>query len=873
MAYTQNQNTNLFRDVRTLLLCKIQKNYAKHYDTLYAPPAVKSRSFMTIGGFDAVNIYPTMPEPISTQPGWSQLIYQDKEAIIQNMNEDISYHPIHLVTYSKSVKSFWNSDTSKYPYFVLTFVYGIDKNKYVSENPENIEHLDQSTSVHERRLQNYLLQKALDNDKVIYAVYHAVNLCDLVIVWYTSDIQYTLNAVASIEEDGIARKTFTTIGLSLDGNTISPSSNAIPDDKSCPFILRISGKIRDYSKFIDIYSRLTLLEGLGLNLNAPHGSDAYATYGENDFCIDTKPVNTKLLTTLFEFWLSAAEEWSDACWEIHTDILCRKNFDPTKNYPKANPISDILVNQYKKYHSAFSTTIKKYPWASTLLELLCVYVNIDRNPVLHGPGYLVHGCLSIANSYFCGEVPDFEKNSQNLEQLLHDSQETIERFIRNWSQLTDQVTRIDDVILHGLGNIVAINNTLPEFIMDCYHSLMHELVDLLVHFDHFDNRLDGINFEYDFLFVPELNQRMRISKMFNTKGNYQSNSAKRQIWPAKQAYLMEFPTKYIYYPKSFFVQLAHECFHCFGDSLRLRSIRADNMVCYVAAHFMSALGFEDAVYEPLFSEIANKLAITDDDISGEFYLDEVTRHLYIKVQQLASKSGLSEIYHSANKFFYLYADDSLEKWITLERHFMNPSQTAISLSDIVFSCNHYFKECYADAMAIFFLGLSANEYASLFVDEFSSQNCLTTSEDSDTEYSSNGYMVAQRIAIVLASCEKSGMFTQEQCRNALDEVYRVQFHEIYSATISCFETLCDENAVMPEGKWYHPTLALCYVVDYISKTIENIKHHKLQNQISREMEQFSNHFRSIIQQENLFGREFYEVIDKGHNVVKQVTTS
>lgn len=826
---------------------------------------------MTMGGFDAVNIYPTMPERICNQPGWAQHIYQDKETIIQEMDENISYHPIHLVTYSNIAKSFWDVNTSQYPYFVITFVYGIDRSKFIEEDPSDVEYLNQSTSIHERRLQNYLLQKKLNKDKVIYAVYHAVNLCDLVILWYTSDIAYTLKAVSSLEEDGIARKTFTTIGFSLNNNTIIPRSNEVLEDNSFPFVLRISGKIRDHSKFVNIYSHLLSLEELGLKSKSPDGN-AFSTYGENDFSIDTDVVNTKSLIRLFEFWLSYAEEWSAACWEIHTDILCKKNFNFNTPYPDAHRISDVLVNQYRKYRNAFSTTLSKYPWASTLLELLCVYVNIDRNPVLHGPGYLVHGCLSIANSYFCGEVPDFEQGSQNLEHLLHDSQETIERFIRNWSQLTDQVTRIDDVILHGLGNIVAINNTLPEFIMDCYHSLMHELVDLLVEYDRHDNRIDGIDFEYDFLFVPELNQRMRISKMFNTKEKYHSNANNVQVWPAKQAYLMEFPTRYIYYPKSFFVQLAHECFHCFGDSLRLRSERADNMACYVAAHFMSALGFESAAYKPLFSEIARKLAITDTDIKGEFYLEEVRRQLNIKAQKLASKEGLSEIYHSANKYFYLYADDSIEKWTALEKHFMITCQTSISLSEIVYTCSYYFKECYADSMSIAFLGLSAIEYVSLFIDELPSQDEIGVSEDSIDEYTNNCIKIAQRIAIVLTASVESGVFTHSECSNALDIIFRVQHQQIYDASILCFDMLCDENAVIPDVRWFTPTLALCYVVDYIREALENLKNHKLRIQISEKKEEFLKHFQSIVQSENLFGYEFYEVIDKGHDMVKKATT-
>lgn len=850
------------RDVRTLLLCKIQKDFTAHYKNLYAPKGSQKLSFMTMGGFDAVSIYPTLSKRKANSPGWAEYIYEDKVNIISAMDENISYHPIHLVTYCDTINSLWTAPKEQFPFLAVTFVYGIDKQRSTYEAPANRAKLDQSTSIHERLLQNYLLQKGINDNKTKYAVYHAVNLSDLIILWFTSDISYTLRVIAAIEQEGIARKTFTSVGFPLDGDKLYRDYK-IPSESTPPFNLRISGTIKDYPKFLDAYSALTTQFGAG-QYAAYFSNPLFSTFGEDDFSVDTDPVNTSFLVDLFEYWLENAEHWGDACWEIHTDIMCQKDTDSRNSYLSHSGVNDILTGEYRKYRKAFDSHLCNYPWASKLLELLGVYLNIDRNPVLHGPGYLVHGCIRIANAYFCGEISGFPKNSDSLTVLLHDSQDSIERFVRNWSQLTDQVTRIDDVILHGMGNIVAINNTLPEFIVDCYHALMHDFVDILVSFDQRDHRMDGIHFEYDFLFVPELNQRMRISKMFDTEGKHPTTMYKGSVWPEKQAYLMEFPTKYIYQPKTFFLQLVHECLHCFGDTLRLRILRADNMACFVAAHFMIALGFDEPVYTPLFSALASQLAM--DENSEELYLEVVIQKLSDKALWLASREGLKEIYHTANSLYYLYSTDSVQNWTNLDRFYIRKDGYNISLGYIMDSCKYYFKECYADAMSIAFLNLSPQEYFSLFLDELPAPEKLEAAKKADDEFYSNIYVIIQRIALVLAACIETNFFSEDACKQALQDVFAADYPSVCYDVIKVIDSLINEASLMPAGKWYQPSLALFYVSDYIVSTLQNFQF-QMQQFSSEQFKKFSRRFQSIILEENLFGLEFYEVIQSGHDRV------
>lgn len=864
MSNSTKETSGDCRDVRTLLLCKIKGQYKDKYSNLYAPQNGKARAYITMGGFDAVNIYPTMDESECSKPGWAEQIYKDKENIIGAMDENISYHPIHLVSYSKNAKDFWADKKNNLPFLVVTFVYGIDKNKSLAEDSKVIPHLNTTTSTYERRLLNYLLEKNIDSNKASYVIYHAVNLSDLVLLWFTSDISYVLATVAQIEEEGIARKTYSSIGMPICDNQLATNVNDVGEE----YRLRISGSIRDYSKFTNLYSMLTSSQGeFGLSRVMPF-ADTYFICGESDFSILTQPVKNTFLVNLFEFWLKYSEDWREACWEIHTDVLLPKNYSTVDGKAPSSPISDVLTNEYIKFRKLYEDGLKEYKWASTFYELLSVYVNIDRHPVLHGPGYLVRGCLHIANLYFNGEVTDFSRDSYAWKELMLESQGNIERFVRNWSQLTDQVTRIDDVLLHGLGNVTAIHNTLPEFIVDCYYSLMHQLVDILILCDEHNERANKGEFEYDFLFVPELSQRMRISKMFKTSRKFHKNKANRKIWPNKQAYLVEFPTQYIYNPKMFFLQLAHECFHCFGDTLRIRRMRANCMSFYLAAHFVAGLKLDNSQNTFLLESIVGKLHISEDEIQGEYYLEDVASILSAKLYKLANRNSMYEICENSSNYYGLYDDTRIETWIALENHFFVSSPEVFSLNAILTTCSYYFKECYADAMTVAFLGLNATEYLSLFKDEFDHELALEQNNTDRIDPDGNFCKIAQRIAVVLTACCTMGFLDEKECEDAIRNAFYEYIPQILDVQLSVFEALNYKRSLKQDEKWFSPVFALMYVVEYIEEALIIMRNEIEKPYLRNSLDGFRKNFDSIVRNENLFGKEFYAVMDINHNKIR-----
>lgn len=843
------------RDVRTLLLCKIKKDFANYYHKIYAPENVVPKTYMTLGGFEAINVYQTMPDSDSGRPGWVRKIYKDKVDIIDAMDENISYHPIHLISYAESAPEFWETQKEKFPFFVVTFVYGVDGKKDFEEGEENTPELDCTTSRHERILVNFLQKKAGGVD--VYAVYHAVNLSDLVIVWFTSDIAATLNKITGIEKTGVSRKTYSMVGLPLQDGTIpSYVGNAAKKDPKS-LHLRVGGAIRDYTALLNNLEKKSLPDIL-------RNAERFSTFGEKDFSLICKPTSDAGLVELFQYWLKPTEDWEKACWTVNTDIWI-KSLPPEGPIQGAGGIDVALEDMYRKYRGIYKEKLKDFKWSSVFLELLSVYVNIDKNPVLHGPGYLVEDSVQIALAYFSGEVPGYESDSPSWRKLMDDSQINIERFVRDWGQLTDQVTRIDDVLLHGLGDFLAIHNTLPEFVMDCYHSLMHSMVDLLVCCDARVGCVNLKEFMYDFFFVPRLNQRARISEVFKTSLASCPESEIDKVWPNKQVYIMEFPAPYIFSPKIFFHQLAHECFHCFGDVLRRRKRRANGMAFFLASCFAFEIGCSGSDNTELIMTLGKRLVVTEEEVGNKFYLTKVVAALEKKLRTLVNRNSIRQVYNEAGQPYYLYDEQRIDKWIEQEQAYTCPQDKQVSFRLIIRVCAFLFKECYADAMMVTLLEMRPENYIALFQDEF--KNELLKYKDSakkidELDKHGNFCKSIQRIAVVLAACCAEGVLTKADCIQAVSAAFEAEAVVIYETIVRVFHALCEENVAMPDTKWFFPAVALAQVRDYLRNTVSALRQEICAPALAGQVERFHKAYEDIIVQENLFGNKFYEAIEQ-----------
>lgn len=880
------------KKIKTLLLCKInpdrvakddQLNYSQAYKSIYSPPG--ARKFITIGSFDALCIYEPLRE--FTGEKWFYKLYEDKQDVISAMNDKISYHPIHLVANSEDGDD--SEFIKKAKFCMATLVYGMNTSTKI-EQEEGSE-----VSSYEQIIKQHLKKQKIDTKKIQYEIYNAINICDVVILWYTNELRLGLDTALTVSQSGIARKTFTITGIAMDeeGKIAEKTYKSLGDDKSV-FPVRIQGSVRNLKIHNDLIG--SILDSLGLKKRK--GYQVYSTFGSEDFSLILPRLSRDGFEKLLRFLLEPenGDVMSKACWDIHTEILfdnpaSPENQEEIKLEGNLSSLYPQLLSQFSNMDSSF------YPWKSAFLELIGVQANIDCNPILFGPSHLLYDFIRIAAFYF----------SNDYYEVLRNSQETIESFIRNWSQLTDQTTRIDDLIFRGFGSTSAIYNTLPESAVDFLHAFLHKYVDVLIAFDANDGRTQENSVIYDFLLVPEMNQRMRICSMYDLSTLYQKNVEemcsscserdkladpathrcwRNMLWPTKQAYLVEFPLKNVYRPFTFFAQQGHECFHFFGDAFRLREKRADYMALFLAAQFMQYLELgQDSKNKPLLKAFYQVICLKPEQMRCGIHLSDTMYALYQNLKMLFSYDQWERIYSDKDQILhYVGREKTMKKWAK--------ARTDIEENDsgywaqTIIDCGMFFKECFADIMMIASLHIYPEEYLALFTEELASSAKKTGDNAKCCRPS-----VAQRVAIVLATyCDWYGVpkgadgrecpardcrWSVENCKATICNVENQIDEDARMIISNCFLALALKEP-LPWNRNVYVAYVLGHVKDYLEEVLKNFENclskwsncpvtKKPVEELGIIQKQFDEFFR----QEKLFTRDYFSVIRSHHDYVRQ----
>lgn len=889
-----HKQSKIGRDIRTLLFCRVSPKDIDHVEVykeiskLNLNHQNNAKSFFALGGFDALCIYPTEIQP--TSKNWLGQIYTDKQRIIHSINPNVIYHQMHLVT-QQDTGDFWCKETEKdYPFFLATFVYGVQNKGHNADKEAHWIKLDKKEcSIYEHSILKYLREHtdksespAIHSNKIKYAVYNGISISDVVILWRTKDIRSTLEFISSIEQQGIARRTLTTVSFPMNAQGLiredAFTTLRAPQLNTEGISVSIRGSVRDMEKFKLVYDMLKKVLG---------EQKYFENCGRNDFTI-TADVTWGSIADLLEIYTRQHKEISDACWEIHTDLqLPSHDGWKQQTYRASATPTDILSGEYKKflqYRELYH--LDKYPWCHAMVELLGTHSNIDHNPVLHGPSYLIYKSLKIANAYFAGQVEDFT-NRKIVDSLLIESRDSLLRFIRNWDQLTEQIIRNDDVMLSGRSNSHTIHISLPENALDFYHAFLRKVVDFLVAYDDRFGRKPE-NFEYDFLLSPEISNRFRFSSMFRTDIKYRSEDSQKRIWPEKQAYILELPLESVFEPLQAFIPMVHECFHCFGDILRNREVRRQYMSLFIAANIVTAGNFGSSRYNRLLAETA-KFIHGPVPCQTEPYLTQTYNDLMQNTYSILGHNGIDTLFNALGDAYYLYSDNALTKWNAAKNSFIRAdSSHTISAESVVNACLYYFKECYADAMTIALLRLTPQEYLSLFRSEialFDDPGRIWKSNDREShiKQSASGMAaLAQRMAVVMATCtnyNKVTIFDPQDCYNAISTLATEdsgQFRIFAQILHDCYVPLIDRHVAMPSGGSFHPVCALEYIRNYLEESINILfDAPPVLTTIAENGEEpyclddLSKDFNDIIREGDMFGKRFYQIIYEQYSDVRK----
>jgi hypothetical protein len=884
-------------DLKTLLLCNLPAPTNDVYSKLYQLGANNhGAAFFTLGGVDAVTVYPTPPLPdsgASGQPGaspqWLERVLQDKKDVIDQISEQATYHPIHLVRYTDGTPSTHETD---YRFLLVTFVYGIsdafreelrakgnwtivtqvgDSAPRQTFDPSKKDNTDQTISKFEP-VDNVTKPNAGAEKKVAKApsyeveIYDCINISDRVILTYTDDIFSVLDAICHLETDGKARKTYTMINfrLSDSGKIDSKIHDLIRDMPYHPGLSAcIRGSIHDNDAWRHCCSEIN---------NKVNGMSRYfINYGEADFTVSVPQISGVEVSQLLEYYQSASDTLSKACWDIHTELQMEKMplGENTVNDPPE--VLKVLYPQLSENLKALAESPNDLSLAWSLKELYSAQVNIERNPVLHGPSYLLWDSFRIFNDYFSAfrNKKSPIKDIADVRQMVLESQEGLDCSVQCLSQLTDQLTRNDDILFRGIGRIPAIATTLPENLLEFYHAFLRKIAETLVNIDH-DKKITPSNYRYGFLIAPEFNQRARIFQVFKAEYHYRANPEgdRFRSWPSEQIHIIQFPINDIFRPLQCMIPLTHECFHFFGDHLRFRRKRAYAVSLFLAYLYVDAFAYDLSVGRETRNALANVVAdffmkkTTDD---AGLYLSELERFLKHRCKQFLSDDGMSEILRQSrsNRIscdFMQYLD-SIRKRASFAAGFDSRmegnSGDVLTTKIILRYCFYYFRECYADFMSYLALGLEPAEYLHRFdqeLPEYKNGKYIfrgRSNSESDRIVQARLLLICQRISIVFAALIQSKRLQKEEMERCIRESQeKTDRRDVYPQILETVDALLDPDrfplAARTPGVF--PIATLRTVVDYLTSVNNEI----WDRDLDKEFDDLRKNFDKLIRNEKIF---------------------
>lgn len=777
--------TNTDRTVKTLLLCKINSRIADSKDLFEQVNSIHRGNFedsdgnktgavfATIGKVDAISLYNTLDG--RDDADWMNTIYQERKTIIQKSNSNISYHLIHLVANEQ-----YTTDPSEQPCTVITLIYGINAKKAIAQsNGEFHSFEDVIKDFLKNKLHNNSHTKDEDFSKE-YEIYNAINICDLVIINYTRDLERSLEIINDLSADGIARKSLSMICLPMQGNEKElfkkenyPLVNHFVNKNGLS--LRIDGSIRNQSYF-DQYKQELGEEIFPLKETRNKKFSERIVFGQSDFSLQFNNLDIDEVNRLFKRLFTKHDLMSKACWEAHTEFLYQPK---TKTTRRSTPTPQDLINDptrilfrlYAKY-SDYSNNIVNYPaleklsWYNAFYELLGVHTNIDADPVLHGPSYIVYRFAQILYHY----LREYLKEAQKIEEkkkvqeetalegeayeeeyeeediplecnpetkystIISKSEKHIEEAIEGWGNLTDQILRIDDLVFHGFGNSYSMYNMLAECALDFYHAMILRVMEFVYKRDIYHSvikeKIEEKEFNdvigdycYDFLMLPNSGKTTRISELFDTKDvkSLLENPLKISN-PEKQVYLVGFPIHDVYSPFNFFLRLVHECFHNFGHICRIRSIRTKYLCRFTA----------ELILADYFPELENKIR--------KYARDEIILPNLQKVfEDKPEPNGEQSLELILEGIDNVFSKQTLFRLRTIAKH--TPSLYSFERTEKMIHPKlliYFFQEGYADLMMILMFRLTPEQYFNIF------------SHEEDQKHPSRLIVDAQRITAVSA---------------------------------------------------------------------------------------------------------------------------
>jgi len=518
---------------------------------------------------------------------------------------------------------------------------------------------------------------------------------------------------------------------------------------------------------------------------------------------------------------------------------------------EAPPLQGIAYKIYQQMRELMKDgLIRRQPWFNELAVQGQRLLQMSRSCVLDSVCFL----LLDSTEFFCGWLLELKKNPKKACSLL-DQQAIVTNifeYFSGWSRLATHMIRSDAIMQVHPSTPPPIDNFCTGMVEYCY-TFFYRATDFLRKIEVNDShKRDPRGFAH--MLVPVLERIVKTSECLADEENLTKGRSSSLL-------RLEVPYQDISEPYFMVGSLVHEAGHYFGERLRerRREIMQDILVLMLANRFR--LSDEEAVGQYLYRQLGRFLKVGHADIKDVEYLAILKKMSEEAVVRLVSTSNTQKYLRKHSRLTKEAFDNAVGLLLSPVYPVELTAGYTVLQTDIkLFS--YFLKECHADTMMVYTLGLSFERYLRMFL--YSSEYRF------EPKFESTGRLLKarlkQRIFLVKETLCRLGLWEGEECGRVLG---LIRGEVTKNAEMPAFEKgawleclLYLESGGMAGDTFPQEILRL--IMTYLEECLgETMKTCDANPQLREERECLREQFKTVVLGDRLLDSDFRAFIYKG----------
>lgn len=692
----------------------------------------KDRTWMILGYFDTLEILP-LPNSISGDSGndsWLERIDNYNGEVALELDGSFYFHPLHLFAKAEQERAaqyeaFWKE---KSPYLLFSLV---------------------QTSIAE-------WSSLPRGDHFSCVEYYSLGLSDRVLIWKGDCLVDMLDALRSFfnqEEYGITDiNTFPAIHnqfLRESGwrKNTSCQIRSWDDDES-----RIYVSSRYVAK--DCVQKERYVEQIKEYLGADKLCHTFFSSGMEDLFIVLPDITLVDYLEILNMSLfgKAQESYRQAFSESITQVGLKFVNRGCSVAPQKRWLTQFCAKLMDDFHQfscrqdVFEEKGKRDSWRYSAQGLYSTLFDMSGSEVMDELCILI---ADAANTFYENVLRIYVNRPKEplnreivggniLNRPISHYTEQIQRFVRGWNNLVEQVPRTDGRFTQMPGYSPALFE-IPARLLEYYLSFSIRFAETVSNNRNTD---EGISM----LLVPKMCRRVKVHSIFYGKNERPERGLKHLLY-------VDIPMGILYDPFSVLCALGHEVSHYVGGAYRNREERMQLMIQSTAAEIANRFGWKS---KRIIQAIAHNLSETMEELEKDkYYFNSALSQIKMAAVTVLIKGTGEEYFNSwralaFDEAGFLSVLDEAKKEISISSARIELLEYIDDFLDHLSNIGYLFREGYADLSMIYVLQPTRDQYLMLVKDELDILSENVNSHPEDIRYHTSYYSFVQRWGALLS---------------------------------------------------------------------------------------------------------------------------